>query len=347
MALEKLTAQQIKENPQQQLKNFKKTKDFLVAIDTDGCVTDNMNGKQMLIFHPHFMEFYGLWDIESYFREIAEYYNLFSVHRGCNRFLAIQFTLKDLYLRKDVQKAIKEKSIVLPDPGPLDAYISHCTKNNLGLGNATLEKFLESNPMNFMVYKLLGWSEAVNRTFPFVNLKIPPFGNVKNSLKMMSEFADVIVVSQTPYDDLVNYWEYQGLAGYIHIIAGQEMGTKTHHIEAVKKTAGYTDQNVLMLGDGDGDLKAIKKNNGLFYPVAPGFEEEAWDRFPENFKLFLEGKYAGKIENNLLSDFSKVLLSAPEWEQPEYNHVAAYRKKQEIRKSLYAKLNPAGRLLVL
>ncbi|GAH43581.1 unnamed protein product [marine sediment metagenome] len=50
MALPRLTEKQIKKDPEQQLKKFKRTKDFLVAIDTDGCVTDNMNGKQMLIF---------------------------------------------------------------------------------------------------------------------------------------------------------------------------------------------------------------------------------------------------------------------------------------------------------
>ena len=55
MALPRLTEKQIKKDPEQQLKNFQRTKDFLVAIDTDGCVTDNMSGKQMLIFHPQFM----------------------------------------------------------------------------------------------------------------------------------------------------------------------------------------------------------------------------------------------------------------------------------------------------
>ena len=40
MALPRLTAQQIKEDPEQQLKIFKKSKDFLIAIDTDGCITE-------------------------------------------------------------------------------------------------------------------------------------------------------------------------------------------------------------------------------------------------------------------------------------------------------------------
>jgi len=111
MALSKLTEIQVKEDAEQQLKRFKRTKDFLIAIDTDGCVTDNMSGKQILIFHPQFMEFFQLWEIESYYREIAEYYNLFSVDRGCNRFIAIQFILQALHERQDVQEMISSKHI--------------------------------------------------------------------------------------------------------------------------------------------------------------------------------------------------------------------------------------------
>jgi len=175
MALPKLTEKQIKEDPEQQLKNFEKTKDFLVAIDTDGCVTDNMNGKQMLIFHPQFMEFYQLWEIESYFREVAEYYNLFSVDRGCNRFIAIQLTITALQNRKDVQQLLQEKGIKLPDIKHLNEYINYAKENKLGLGNPSLEKFLNQRPKNLEIYKLLGWSEAVNRMFPHISEKIPPF----------------------------------------------------------------------------------------------------------------------------------------------------------------------------
>jgi hypothetical protein len=163
----------------------------------------------------------------------------------------------------------------------------------------------------------------------------------------MARHADVLVVSQTPYDDLVNYWEAQGISGNIRFIAGQEMGNKTHHIKVVKETGGYQDDRVLMLGDGDGDYKAVKKNNGLFYPIPAGLEQEAWSKFPERFELFLKGKYAGEPEAGLISEFSKVLLAVPPWEGLGYDHKEAYREKQEIRKTLYAKLNPGGRLLVI
>ena len=347
MPLAKLTQKQIKEDPEQQLRNFKRTKDFLVAIDTDGCVTDNMNGKQILIFHPQYLEFYQLWGIESYFREVAEYYNLFSIHRGCNRFLATQFTLKALTARKDVAVAAKELGVALPEAKSLDDYIGYCSQNKMGLGNPSLEKFLVTRPLDLAVYKLLGWSEAVNRTFPFVNTKIPPFDNVKESLKLMAEHADVLVVSQTPYEDLVNYWEAQGISEHICFISGQEMGNKTHHIRVVKEVGGYEDNKVLMLGDGEGDYQAVNNNNGLFYPIPAGLEQEAWRMFPERFKLFLEGRYKGEVADKLFAEFSKVLLATPPWEEPGYNHKKAYREKQEIRKTLYSKLYPNGRLLVL
>ena len=234
MSLERLTAEQLHKDPAVQLNNFKRTKDFLVAIDTDGCITDNMNGKQILIFHPQFMEFYNLWDIESYFREVAEYYNLFSVDRGCNRFIAISLTLKALAGREDVKKILNKKNIKLPDINILDSYISYCTENKLGLGNPSLEKYIDLNPTNFFLYKLLGWSEAVNRTFPYISAKIPPFKNVIASLKLISEYADIIVVSKTPYIDLVNYWEQQQIDFYVYTIAGQEMGSKSYHIKVAK-----------------------------------------------------------------------------------------------------------------
>jgi len=347
MALEILTQEQIRQDPEQQIRSLRRRKRFLVAIDTDGCVTDNMNGKQMLVFHPQYMEFYQLWGIESYFREVAEYYNLFSVHRGCNRFLAVQMTLEALHSRRDVAEAAAKAHAALPDRKVVDDYVAWCTQAKMGLGNPSLEKFLETRPLDLSVYKLLAWSEAVNRTFPFVNTKIPLFAGVKEALDLMAQHADILVVSQTPYDDLVNYWTAQGIDRYVCAIAGQEMGTKAHHIETAKKAAGYADDEVLMIGDGDGDLKAVKKNNGLFYPIPTGREEEAWRALPDCFRLFTEGKYRGEVEDRLIRDFSEALLKTPPWEEAGYDHVASYRQKQEVRRALYRQLNPGGRLLIL
>ncbi len=347
MSLSKLTEEQVKDDAEQQLRTFKRTKNFLVAIDTDGCITDNMNGKQVLIFHPQFMEFFKLWGIESYFREVGEYYNLFSVDRGCNRFIAISLMLKALSSRVDVQKTLAKKNIELPDATALNKYIDYTRENKLGLGNPSLENFIAKNPTDFCIYKLLGWSEAVNRTFPYISAKIPPFNNVRESLALMSQSADIMVVSKTPYADLADYWEKQGIADYVQVIAGQEMGSKAHHIAVAKRAGEYEDDCVMMIGDGKGDLKGVKTNNGLFYPIAPGKEQEAWNKFPEAFEIFIQKKYKGEFENHLLTLFDEAFLTTPAWEQPDYDHIAAYREKQEMRKKLYDQFNPGGKLLTL
>jgi phosphoglycolate phosphatase-like HAD superfamily hydrolase len=347
MALPRLSEKQIKIDPEQQLKNFQRTKDFLVAIDTDGCVTDNMSGKQMLIFHPQFMEFYQLWEMESYYREVAEYYNLFSVDRGCNRFIAIQLTLVALQNRKDVQQILTERHIKLPNIKPLNQYIAYTKENKLGLGNPSLEEYLNQNPLDLSLYKLLGWSEAVNRMFPHISAKIPPFNHVEECLKLMAQHADILIVSKTPYIDLANYWESQEIDQYVQMIAGQEMGSKGHHIEIVKKAGKYEDDQVMMIGDGGGDLKAVKTNKGLFYPTPPGQEQGAWNNFPGAFQRFIKREYKGEYEDILLGQFKKSLLASPPWQEDGYDHLRSYREKQEIRKTLYTKFNPQGRLLIL
>jgi phosphoglycolate phosphatase-like HAD superfamily hydrolase len=163
----------------------------------------------------------------------------------------------------------------------------------------------------------------------------------------MAKYADVLVVSKTPYEDLANYWEAQGIAQYVQMIAGQEMGSKGHHIEVAKKAGHYQDDQVLMLGDGNGDLKAVKANKGLFYPVSPGYEQESWNRFSKALDHFIQQSYRGEFENKLLEEFEQVLLTMPSWEESDYNHISSYQEKQEIRKGLYQRFNPEGQLLIL
>ncbi|GAH14744.1 unnamed protein product, partial [marine sediment metagenome] len=182
---------------------------------------------------------------------------------------------------------------------------------------------------------------------PIFSAKIPPFDKVKECLELMAQYADILIVSKTPYADLVNYWKAQGIDKYVQMIAGQEMGSKGHHIEVAKKAGQYEDDQVLMIGDGGGDLKAVKINKGLFYPTPPGKEKEAWDNFPDTFQRFVKREYKGEFEDNLLETFNKALLTSPSWQENGYDHTSSYREKQEIRKALYDKFNPQGRLLIL
>ena len=76
--------------------------DFLVGIDSDGCVFDSMELKHKECFIPHFINHYGLQGVSKYAREAAEFVNLYSKSRGANRFPALVEQLDWLGRRPEV-----------------------------------------------------------------------------------------------------------------------------------------------------------------------------------------------------------------------------------------------------
>ena len=77
--------------------------DFLVGIDSDGCVFDSMELKHKECFVPNFINHYGLQGVSKYAREAAEFVNLYSKSRGANRFPALIEQLNWLRERPEVK----------------------------------------------------------------------------------------------------------------------------------------------------------------------------------------------------------------------------------------------------
>jgi phosphoglycolate phosphatase-like HAD superfamily hydrolase len=157
------------------------------------------------------------------------------------------------------------------------------------------------------------WSVDVNQTVEKIVRDVPPFPLVRESLEAMRGKADVMVVSQTPFEALKREWEEHGIDGYIRLIAGQEMGTKAEHLAYAAK-GKYPADKILMVGDAPGDLEAAKKNGVLFYPINPGHEEASWKRFREEaLGKFFAGTYAGGYESALIQEFDGYLPELPPW----------------------------------
>jgi phosphoglycolate phosphatase-like HAD superfamily hydrolase len=328
----------------ERLKNFPRAQNFLIAIDSDGCVFDSMNPKQIVVFHPKIMEFYELWSIESYLREVAEFVNLFSKMRGCNRFMALQYIYRFLKERPDVEKVLSEESISLPDTTGLDDYIK--TYRDISLGNPTLEEYTKKSSEPSLS-KLLEWSKSVNQTIAKKIKSIPPFAEVRESLALASKKADLVVVSQTPYEALDREWKEHGLDGHVDAIAGQEMGKKADHIRIAAQKR-YPPDKMLMIGDAPGDKKAADANGALFYPIIPGRETQSWKKLSEEaLTKFFEGAFAGGYQAHLLAEFNRALPSEPPWQAINYDHRASYRQRESLRKALYERFDPQGRLLIM
>ncbi len=292
-------------NPAQALLDMKKEKDFLICIDSDGCAFDTMEIKHKECFIPNIIRWWDLQAVSKYAREAAEYVNLYSKHRGINRFPAL---LEVFDLLADRPEAVR-RGYKAPEVPTLRKWVETETK----LSNNTLKQYVKDHPEDEVMAHTLVWSEAVNNTVTDIVKHVPPFPFTVDSLKAMQDKADVIVVSATPCEALEREWAEHDIAKYVKVIAGQEMGSKKEVI-AQAKTKGYDDDRILMIGDAPGDHKAAKANGALFYPINPGKEEDSWEALSKTYlEVFFGGRYKGECEEKLLKEFDTYLPSTPWW----------------------------------
>lgn len=290
-------------DPAQVLKDFKPSKKFFVGIDSDGCVFDSMEIKHKECFTPMLIKHFGLQAVSKYARECWDFVNLYSKTRGTNRFPALVRTLKILRDRPEV----KARGVHVRDTRAVEDWISRETK----LGNPALAAEVKNG--NRDLEQTLRWSEAVNVQVEDIVHGVPPFPHVVECLKKINEKADAMCISQTPAEALQREWSAAGLDQYVRIIAGQEMGTKTEHLNYAAR-GKYAPEKTLMIGDAPGDFKAAKSNSALFFPINPGAEEESWKRLHgEALDKFFSGTYAGEYEARLVKEFDACLPENPRW----------------------------------
>ncbi len=280
--------------------------DFFVGIDSDGCVFDTMEIKHKECFIPNIIRYWRLQPVSKYAREAAEFVNLYSKWRGINRWPALVMVFDLLRERPEVQR----RHAAIPEAAQIRKFIA----SGRPLSNASLKE-LVAETQDPELIQALEWSEAVNRTIEEIVFGVPPFPYVRESLEIMAQYADMVVVSQTPTEALVREWQEHSIDGYVRAIAGQEMGTKSDHLRYASG-GKYAPGRVLMIGDALGDLKAARENNALFFPINPGREDESWERFyKEGLPRFLRGEYAGDYEASLVREFEALLPETPPWKR--------------------------------
>jgi phosphoglycolate phosphatase-like HAD superfamily hydrolase len=277
--------------------------DYLVAIDSDGCVFDSMEVKHKECFIPNFINFFELQGISKFAREAAEFVNLYSKSRGANRFIALVEQLDWLRRRPEV----KARGVAVHHPlGVLKWMAQEKT-----LGNPALEKAVAATG-DLDLKRTLAWSLAVNKSIAEMVRGVPPFPNVRDCLDRFSERADMIVCSQTPNAAVEAEWQEHGISPYVQAICGQEVGSKKEILAAAKDK--YPVGNVLMIGDAPGDQNAALANGALFFPVNPGHEEASWKRLvQEGMERFFTGTFAGVYQKQLIDEFDRYLPALPPW----------------------------------
>jgi len=290
-------------DPAQALRDFKPTREFFIGIDSDGCIFDSMEIKHKECFTPMFIKHFKLQAVSKYAREVWEFVNLYSKTRGANRFPALVRSLNLLRERPEVQA----RQVPVADTRAVDEWIARESK----LGNATLAAEVQRGNQGLAQVKV--WSDAVNHSVADIVHGVPPFPLVRECLENLNQFADAMCISQTPADALQREWAEHGIDRHVKMIAGQEMGTKTEHLQFAAK-GKYAPAKILMIGDAPGDFNAARKNDALFFPINPGSEEKSWERLQgEALDRFFKGTYAGAYEAQLVKEFDASLPEQPHW----------------------------------
>ena len=292
------------------LKALPRKHDFFVAIDSDGCAFDTMEIKHKECFIPALIKHWDLQPVSRFAREAAEFVNLYSRHRGRNRFVALLRVMELLGDWPDVQR----RGYCPPDMTPLRRWLDRETR----LSSITLRREVDRND-DPILRRALAWSDAANAAIEDMVHGVPPYPYVRESIRRLPESADVIVCSSTPLEALQREWAEHDLARYVAMICGQEHGSKKEHL---RYAAGgkYDPQKVLMIGDAPGDLNAAKSNGFLYFPINPGHEADSWQRFHEEAaERFFAGAYAGQYEADLIEQFQSLLPAEPPWQQEGKN----------------------------
>lgn len=290
---------------QQSLKDIEPRHEYLVAIDSDGCVFDTMELKHKECFCPNFILFFELQRVARYARQTWEFVNLYSRTRGVNRFIGLRETMKLMHQREEVNA----RQVQLPDLQPLIQWL----QEELQPGNHTLEAYAKkvNDPM---INKILSWSQQVNQDIERMVHGIGPFPHVRQALEKITSRADVIVVSQTPVKDLQREWEENKLDHHVRIIAGQEYGPKKKVLDLIA-TGKYPPENILMMGDATGDLEAATENKIHFFPINPGHEEQSWEEFSKKgMDRFFNHSFDQEYQQALINQFNSLLPENPSWE---------------------------------
>lgn len=259
------------------LLEYKKEKEFLICVDSDGCAMDTMDCKHIHCFGPCMV---AEWHLEEWEEAILKRWNdinLYTITRGINRFKGLAMALTEINETYTKIEGLAE-IVDWADNSP------ELSERNL---KANLEKEYKVG-----LDKALKWSQAVNVAIT----KLPeeekvPFAGALEGLRAAHTVADVAIVSSANREAVLEEWEQHKLLENVDIVLTQEVGSKAVCIEKLLEK-GYKPENVLMVGDAKGDSDAAAKNGVYYYPILVKREKESWDRFQEEaLEAFTSGNY--------------------------------------------------------
>ena len=272
--------------------SFVRSHDYLICVDSDGCVMDTMNCKHYHCFGPSMiME----WALEQWQEEILRRWNeinLFQMTRGINRFRALCIALEE----------ISAKYTPIIGVEGLKRWVDTAP----ALSNDALLKAIdaeEDDDARLCMYKALIWSLAVNESVNRLHVELKKaFDGAELALIKAHGFADVAVISGANRDAVEEEWSNLGLLEHTDIVLAQDVGSTAHCIEKMLEF-GYDRDKVLLIGDDPGDSEAARNCGIWFYPILVNWEEESWLQCRSKAMNWLQNGEFGQYQDEIRQVF--------------------------------------------
>lgn len=275
-----------------ELKKFMKNRDYLLCLDSDGCVMDTMNIKHIKCFGPSIIKKWNLYEWEDKILERWNVINLFTKTRGINRFRGLALVLEE----------INDKYTNIENIESLLNWINTTSE----FSNNSLKVECDKTD-DICLKKVLEWSIAVNKQIDELkDEEKQHFNGVVEALGKVSEFADIVVLSSANYEAIIEEWGNYNLLKNVDGIFSQEAGSKEYCVSELLKK-GYKKEKIIVVGDSLGDYEAAKNNNVFFYPVLVNKEEKSWRELCSLGMSNLKNGTYSEYELNKIQEFKENL----------------------------------------
>ena len=272
---------------------FNKKHDYLICVDSDGCVMDTMNCKHFHCFGPCLVT---EWGLENFREPVLFFWNevsLYQITRGINRFHALVLVLQNIH------------EMFTPIEG-LEA-LKHWSETTSVLSSDSVRKAVReaTDPVAKRMFEhAFSWSNAVNAAIAALPKEDKlPYNGAAEALAVAHTFADIAIVSSTHRNSIEEEWSACGLLSHTDIILAQDCGSKAHCIARMLQF-GYSPDKVLMVGDSPIDADAAKQNGVLYYPILINKETESWQELQSTGLVKLQnGTYRGDYQKKKEEEF--------------------------------------------
>lgn len=274
------------------LTDFVKKREFLVCMDSDGCVMDTVRIKHCTVFCPELIRVFSLDEYADMITSAWKEINITGITRGIPRFESVV----------QIFDRLKNRGVDVPGSEDIAAWVRTASE----LSTASLQQEMLRTG-SLALRKLQEWNNACNRRIQALEPTFEPFPGVETSLRQLHAVADVAVVSAANESAIESEWTRYGLSRHADVIFGQEVGSKANSI-AVMLACGYESRKVMMVGDAMGDAQAAAANGVAFVPILPGRETESWRRLQEEaLPKLLHGTFNPAYQNELLAALRSAL----------------------------------------